>query len=179
MSIFAKLMAARKDFHSASIVKTGYNKFSEYSYFELSDFLLPALAILADYDLVPIISFTDDLATMTVHDVETGETFVITSALSTAALKACQPVQSMGACQTFVRRYLYVTLMEIVEHDVLEETSTENPDGAPAAMATDKQMVTINEYLESDDTPDVTKAFIRKHLPFTEEKADAVIKQLK
>jgi hypothetical protein len=43
--------------------------------------------------------------------------------MSTAALKGCHEVQNLGAVQTYIRRYLWVTAMEIVEHDALEATT--------------------------------------------------------
>jgi hypothetical protein len=149
-TIHAKLMAARKSFHECEIKKTGYNSFSKYDYFELADFLIPAMGILADNDLIAITSFEAELATMTVIDVTTGESFYITSPMSTATLKACQPVQSMGACQTFVRRYLYTTLFEIVEHDAVEAQTgspeSAKPEKKPTILASKAQRATIDDY---------------------------------
>ena len=153
-TIYQKLANARKDFHQNALVKTGHNDYSNYDYFELSDFLIPALEILEANDLITIISFETELATMRVIDLSTGEEFVITSPMSTAVLKACQPVQSMGACQTFVRRYLYVTLFEIVEHDAIEETtgkpepSKPKAEKKPVILASKEQWSTINDYIK-------------------------------
>lgn len=161
-TIHEKLIEARKEFHSNEIKKTGYNSFSKYYYFELSDFLLPAMDILASHDLVSVVSFETELATMTVTDVKTGESITITSPMSHAEVKACQPVQSMGACQTFVRRYLYTALFEIVEHDVIEEQTgkpeqqdTRKPEPAKKAAkeATEEQFAEINEFVKSNCIP--------------------------
>jgi hypothetical protein len=43
MSIYAKLNAAREEFHTLQLKKTGKNAFAGYQYFELGDFLLPAM----------------------------------------------------------------------------------------------------------------------------------------
>ena len=72
-SIHAKLMDARKAFHATAIKKTGYNSFSKYDYFELADFLIPAMDILAKNDLVAVTSFESELATMTITDVTNGD----------------------------------------------------------------------------------------------------------
>lgn len=147
-SIYEKLMDARKELHSSSIAKTGFNSFSKYTYFELSDFLIPAMVILGENDLIPIISFTEVIATMTVYDVTCDATIVITSPMSTADLKACQPVQSLGAVETFQRRYLWVALMEIVEHDSIEENTGNPKHKAPAKPkpATDEQRAILQDY---------------------------------
>ena len=45
MSVHAKLNKARLKFHSLPLKKSGHNKFAGYRYFELGDFLVPALKI--------------------------------------------------------------------------------------------------------------------------------------
>jgi hypothetical protein len=42
--------------------------------------------------------------------------------MGSAALKGCHEVQNIGAVETYQRRYLWVTAMEIVEHDALDAT---------------------------------------------------------
>lgn len=178
-SIYAKLMAARKEFHRRSIVKTGYNDFSKYHYFELSDFVVPAMEIMASNDLIPIISFETELATMTVYDITCDATIVITSPMSEATLKACQPVQSLGAVETFQRRYLWVALLEIVEHDVIEESTEGNPEDTKPIEATDEQLAQIQEYKDASQIPEATQAWIDKQTPMTEEKAASLLRKLK
>jgi hypothetical protein len=43
--------------------------------------------------------------------------------MSTAALKGCHEVQNLGAVQTYIRRYLWVAALEIVEHDVVDASA--------------------------------------------------------
>ena len=165
ISIYTKLAGARSEFHSSSITKTGWNDYSKYSYFELSDFLVPALRIMSEHDLIPIVSFGLEMATMTVYDLTSDATIVITSPMSTADLKACQPVQSLGAVQTFLRRYLWVALLEIVEHEAVEgagERDTEgvSADEPPQKMATDKQIVTIRDFYDDGNLPERRKAWL-------------------
>jgi hypothetical protein len=122
MSVLVKLNAARKAFHERKLKKTGHNAFAGYDYFELGDFLVPALQIFDDLKLSGVISFGTDLASMTLTDLEDGSQFVITSPMSTAKLKACHEEQNLGAVQTYLRRYLWVAALEIVEHDALNLT---------------------------------------------------------
>lgn len=129
MAVLAKLNEARKLFHAQEIKKTGHNKFSEYYYFELADFLIPALKIFDGLKLSAVVSFGVDLASMTLTDLEDGSQFVITSPMSTAKLKACHEVQNLGAVQTYLRRYLWVAALEIVEHDAIDASDgIEKPD---------------------------------------------------
>jgi hypothetical protein len=123
MSVYTKLNDARTAFHQLKLEKTGLNKFAGYKYFELADFLIPALRIMNESGLCAYISFGADLATMTIVDISTSEgTITITSPMSSAALKGCHDVQNLGAVQTYLRRYLWVTALEIVEHDALDSS---------------------------------------------------------
>lgn len=129
MSALKKLNEARKQFHAAKLKKTGKNTFAGYEYFELGDFLMPALTIFESLQLSGVISFGVELATMTVTDLEDEASKVlITSPMSTAALKACHEVQNLGAVQTYLRRYLWVAALEIVEHDALDSSEGADPE---------------------------------------------------
>lgn len=120
MNIYGKLNAARKEFHSIELKKTGLNKFAGYNYFELGDFLIPAIKVLDKNGLCAVVSFTADTASMTISEVDGGGSVVITSPMGSAALKGCHEVQNIGAVETYQRRYLWVAALEIVEHDALD-----------------------------------------------------------
>lgn len=133
MKVLIKLNEARKRFHGQSIKKTGRNTFAGYDYFELADFLVPAMAIFDELKLSGVVSFGVELATFTLTDLEDGSQFVITSPMSTANLKACHAVQNLGAVQTYIRRYLWVAALEIVEHDAIDSSEGDEerkPDAA-------------------------------------------------
>ncbi len=122
MPVLRKLNAARKVFHASKIEKTGHNKFAGYKYFELGDFIVPALQIFEAHDLCGVVSYDKDHARLTITDLEDGSECVITSPMSTAALKGCHEVQNLGAVQTYIRRYLWVAALEIVEHDAIDSS---------------------------------------------------------
>jgi hypothetical protein len=123
MNVYQKLNIARAKFHSTELKKSGHNKFANYKYFELGDFIIPALEIFREFGLTSIISFGKDEASMTIVDNNKPEDrIVITSPMSSAALKGCHEVQNLGAVQTYLRRYLWVAALEIVEHDALDSS---------------------------------------------------------
>jgi hypothetical protein len=74
MAIHKKLNEARLAFHSLPLKKSGQNTFAGYKYFELSDFLVPALRIFNDVGLCAVISFSESTASMHIVDVEDGST---------------------------------------------------------------------------------------------------------
>jgi len=130
-NVYKKLMDARLKLQNTELKKSGHNKFAGYRYFELGDFLPTINTIFWNLGLCGTVSFTADLATLTITDIDDGSQIVITSPMGSAALKGCHEVQNVGAVETYQRRYLWVTAMEIVEHDVLDAV-TGTDTGTPA-----------------------------------------------
>jgi hypothetical protein len=116
-------MNARMQLQNTDLKKSGHNKFAGYRYFELGDFLPTINTIFSDLDLCGVVSFTAEIATLTITDIDDGSQILITSPMGSAALKGCHEVQNVGAVETYQRRYLWVVAMEIVEHDVLDATT--------------------------------------------------------
>lgn len=156
MGVYAKLQAARIKLHSTELKKSGHNKFAGYSYFELADFVVPALQIFDELNLCGVVSFGKELATLTIVDLESGEKIEITSPMSTAALKGCHEVQNLGAVETYIRRYLWVAALEIVEHDALDASE---PVKEEPKLSEEK----VNEYIisimEAKDENTLKKVF--------------------
>ncbi len=124
MNVYQKLNNARLALQSLKLSKSGHNKFAGYTYFELGDFLPTIQTIFNDVGLCGTIQFGADLATLTVVNVDKpDEAIVFSSPMSEAALKGCHAVQNLGAVQTYIRRYLWVAAMEIVEHDALDASA--------------------------------------------------------
>jgi hypothetical protein len=130
MSIYKKLSDVREHFHELELKKTGHNKFAGYKYFELGDFLIPALNVLKIYGIVSVISFGKEMATMRLIDIDKPDDFIeITSPMSSASLKGAHEIQNLGAVQTYTRRYLWVAALEIVEHDAIDSSDKVTDEG--------------------------------------------------
>lgn len=174
MNVYAKLQAARIKLHSTELKKSGHNKFAGYSYFELADFVVPALQIFDSLKLCGVVSFGKELATLTIVDLESGEKIEITSPMSSAALKGCHEVQNLGAVETYIRRYLWVAALEIVEHDALDASE---PVKEEPKLSEEK----VNEYLirvmEAKDEATLKKVYVEAYNYTKESKvhADKVI----
>jgi hypothetical protein len=129
--VYAKLQKARMKLQAAAIKKSGHNKFAGYQYFELGDFLPTINEIFNELGLCSVISFDKELATLRIIDTDNGGAITFTSPMADANLKGCYPIQNLGAVETYSRRYLYVTALEIVEHDALDATTgQESPKSA-------------------------------------------------
>jgi hypothetical protein len=129
MSVYKKLNEARITLQNTPLHKSGNNKFAGYKYFELGDFLPTINHIFDNVGLCGLVSFSAELATLTITDTEDGSQVSITSPMGSANLKGCHEVQNIGAVETYQRRYLWSAALEIIENDVLD--STTNPVEAP------------------------------------------------
>jgi hypothetical protein len=121
--VHKKLMDARILLQQAPLKKSGHNKFAGYSYFELGDFLPTINQIFAKVGLCGVVSFDKELATLTITDTDDSTEIKLTSPMAEANLKGCHPIQNLGAVETYTRRYLWVSAMEIVEHDALDSSA--------------------------------------------------------
>ena len=173
MKVYKKLIDARNLLQTTELSKSGFNKFAGYKYFELGDFLPSVQAIFKDVGLVDVISFSADVATMTIFDVEDGSSIVFTSPMGSAQLKGCHEVQNIGAVETYQRRYLYTTAMAIVESDALDATTAKDePKITPPKISakeetpvgiTPQQISSINSLIDQTQS-DIAKicAFFKR-----------------
>ena len=123
-NVHVRLSMARERFHALQLKKSGKNTFAGYSYFELGDFLIPALKVFRECGLGAIVTFEPDLAIMNIVNLDNPQDrILLTSPMGSAALKGCHEVQNIGAVETYQRRYLWVAALEIVEHDALDKTA--------------------------------------------------------
>jgi hypothetical protein len=121
--VHKKLMQARILLQNASLKKSGHNKFAGYSYFELGDFIPTINSLFFELGLCGVVSYDSEIASLTITDTDDGTNIIITSPMAEANLKGCHPIQNLGAVETYTRRYLWVTAMEIVEHDALDSSA--------------------------------------------------------
>jgi hypothetical protein len=150
-SVHKKLMAARISLQEAPLKKSGHNKFAGYSYFELGDFIPTITEIFYNIGLCGVVSFGKELASLTITDIEDGSEIVLTSPMAEANLKGCHPIQNLGAVETYTRRYLWVSAMEIVEHDALDSSAPLKEDKviiSPTQGAQDNIPIEELRYLE-------------------------------
>ncbi len=125
MNIFEKLQDCRLKLSKAELKKSGKNGYTGGSYFELGDFLPKLTEIMNEDKLTSVITFDEEMATLTLIDCEKPEdTIVFTSPMRDATLKGTHPIQNLGAVETYSRRYLYTIAFDIVESDTLDKVQS-------------------------------------------------------
>lgn len=127
MSVYKKLQEARVMLHNTQLNKSGRNKFANFNYFELGDFIPQVTDIFNKVGLCGIVSFTGDTAYLSVHETEGDGFITFTSPLVYASVEKTQPIQNLGSTHTYLRRYLWLMCMEITENDVVDSVEPKSP----------------------------------------------------
>ena len=121
VNVYGKLLEARKRFLSAGVKKTGVNRYAEFKYFTLDDIIPLKQDIFIELGLADIITFGTDSAFLTLINVDKPEeNITFSSQLAPDESLIKNPIQKVGAIQTYVRRYLYLLMLDIIESDGIE-----------------------------------------------------------
>jgi len=141
--IHGKLQKARVMLHEMQLKKTGKNNGK--LFFELGDFMPAAIVIFEKIGLCGVVSFTSEFATLSIYDTELDiAPIVITSPFGSADLKGCHVVQNIGAVQTYQRRYVWMSALDILEHEGVDSSAYDEFDTAPY-LATMESAKTLDE----------------------------------
>ena len=144
MNVHQKLLEARVLFAEEDVKKSGKNMKMSYKYFELQDIVPVATPIFRKLGLLPVVTFTNDDAVMTIYNVDNPSDFVyftspmrdIDPIISTkTGGEVTNAIQRLGSVETYQRRYLYMVALDIVESDSIEPTTGDNPPPAPKPTA--------------------------------------------
>ena len=129
MNIYEKMQKAKVELQKKDLKKTGENKFSNYKYYELGDFMPAINEICLELKLFTQVNFNKENAVLTIINTEkTDEKLEYFSDMVKATLKGCNEIQALGGVQTYQRRYLYMNAFEISENDyyIDGQDNTEN-----------------------------------------------------
>lgn len=140
-------------FGETNVKKSGHNSFSKYDYFELGDIVPPKTKIFNELGLCDIITFSDDVATLTLVNIEDPtQQLVFTSPMRSLELKGANAVQLLGGVETYQRRYLYMAVLDIVEADQFDGMSPAKKTitKKPTSSFTDEVVRIVSSLPEAD-----------------------------
>lgn len=121
MNIYEKIQTIKTDLLKANLKKTGENKFAKYKYYELADFLPTIVNLCEKHKVCTLIEFTNESAILKAINIEKPEEIItISSPMRSLDLKGCNEIQSLGGVETYQRRYLYMSLFDIIENDMFD-----------------------------------------------------------
>lgn len=125
MTIYEKLMKARAEFRSMNIQKSGQSQ-NGFNFFELADIVPAKETVFSNLHLCDTICFTAELASLSLTDYDTGETLVFTSPMRFARLPDANELQSLGGAETYIRRYLYMIVLDLATKDNVDGKEDED-----------------------------------------------------
>lgn len=147
MNIYQKMQYVKLAIGERELKKSGQNKFSGFSYYELADFLPSIIDLCTKVGLFTqinfgveqdrIITYNGENRTETYHIPEFAQLTIINcdnpyenleykSAVRKLELKGTNEIQSYGGVQTYLRRYLYMNAFDIVEADMFDVDTFED-----------------------------------------------------
>lgn len=129
--IHEKLQKARVELQGQKLKKSGKNNYSGFTYYELADFLPNINKIFFDLKLCSNFSIENGQASLAVIDWEDNTKEVFTSPIADLELKGCTKIQALGGVHTYMKRYLYLNALEIVENDMFDVKAGEIEEKKP------------------------------------------------
>lgn len=159
MNVYQKLIKARQMFLQSDIQKTGKNMHLSFMYFELEDIVPTVISIFSEVGLLSTISFDDSLAKMTIINTDNAEEKVdftvpftpLQPIISNTGKQATNEMQALGSSITYMRRYLYMIAMDIVESDSIDSELGKDEPVKAKAPATPKQRQEVKEELTATE----------------------------
>ena len=106
-----------------NLKKSGENKFAGFKYYELGDFLPSINKLFNEEGLTSNFSIdnaTQEASLTIINTDNIDDRTIFTSPIADASIKGCTPIQSLGGVHTYLKRYLYLNALEIVESDLFD-----------------------------------------------------------
>jgi hypothetical protein len=180
LNILQKLIIARARFFESSPKKSGKNIGSKYTYmyFELEDIIPVTTKIFADIGLLFTVNIMTDYAEGILYNTDNpldALKFVTPYPQETSA-QHIAPIQALGATHTYLRRYLYLLLMDVAELDYVDSNANaESTADAEVAKAKPKPAVPVPTMpIQQEERNDIKKALTAADAPVDENRRFAL-----
>jgi len=164
MNIYEKIQVVKQKLLSANIKKSGVNKFANYTYYELADFLPTIINLCVEQKLFTSIRFDDVMAYLEIIDAEKPEDKITyTSPMRDLELKGCNQIQALGGIETYSRRYLYMSAFDIVENDMFDGAKQEDKQEKPQLINKQQADTLYSLLAEKGFTDEAIKQSLAKY----------------
>lgn len=200
LNVYQKLILARKRFLERNVKKSGVNRQLEFQYFELQDIVPSATRIFQNLGLLGVVQFppveknaetglaSEPVATMTVLNTdrpsETIDFMVpyreVEQIKSNAGKSVTNPLQALGSSVTYLRRYLWMLAMDIVEQDDVDAMLGQQEPQAKASPAAKPATQAAAPKKQAKPATSAEREAVKVSLTQPDEQADSLmIKGLK
>jgi hypothetical protein len=156
INIYQKLQKAREEFLACETKKSGKNNFGKgFKYFELEDIVPAATKIFSEIGLLHIFNVIDGgMCQLKIVDTENPDKFIIFEVPFIMSNNSQNDIQNLGATLTYLRRYLYLIALDVVEADAVDATkaSEQKEKKVTAAKENIKKGSDLSIYEKSFDS---------------------------
>lgn len=191
-NIYQRLMQARIDFAKKNIQPSGYNAHLNFDYLELKDIIPVANKVMQDNNIMLVTKFIGGECFGYVMDLLGDESPIEFSiphfhCTDPNRLKVNSEIQLLGMEVTYLRRYMYQLVLDIIIQDEIDADDDESPVVKPAVKSTPnkpekkpekkaekpavKAKVVVSSEKKAPPTPE-KRAEIKKELTAADGKAD-------
>jgi len=149
--IYQKIQEIRVKLIKMKLKKTGYNKFANFHYYQLEDFMPALTELMENNKITSNFSIIGENATLTLIDYEDNTSSIFQSPIADASIKGCTPVQSLGGVHTYLKRYLYQNAFEINDGDLLDASLGKEEEEPLINSSTIKVVLDLLKELGKDE----------------------------
>lgn len=151
--IYQKIQEIRVKLIKMKLKKTGYNKFANFHYYQLEDFMPALTELMENNKITSNFSIIGENAILTLIDYEDNTSSIFQSPIADASIKGCTPVQSLGGVHTYLKRYLYQNAFEINDGDLLEASLGKEEEEPLINPSTIKAILDLLKDLNKEEKP--------------------------
>lgn len=137
MNLFEKINYISVELQNAGLKKTGFNKYGNFKYFQLDDFLPKLNELRLKYGVTAKFEIVEDIATLELRNANKPEEletykFDLAEYKQQGSTKMIG-IQWAGSLQTYCKRYLYMNAFGIAESDTIDamDNTKESPQTQP------------------------------------------------
>lgn len=119
------IIKIRVDLQNSKIKKSGKNKFANFDYFELSDFLPRLNELMLQEGVNDNFKITNDTATLVLIKGEEKQEYTMpfvmfNTPLNKSGQPSMQDIQYLGALNTYYKRYLYLNAFGVTDGEIID-----------------------------------------------------------
>lgn len=118
ITVKEKLQEARVRLKGMNLEKSGLNNFTNSKYYTLSDILPAITRVGLEVRITPTVTFTKEVATLTIFDMDSDERLVFESPMIELNKDSKMSlIQVLGSIETYQRRFLLLNAFDIIEEE--------------------------------------------------------------
>lgn len=178
INIYEKITNIKNDFLKENVKKSGRNKFANYTYYELADITPVLIELCKKYGIFTKFSYTKDEATLEIVNIENpNEREIYTSPMEELELKGCNKIQALGGCETYSRRYLYMSAFDIIENDMFDAVVNEEKEPKEKQTAENNIYIKIKKLIKDKGVMpnEISEYFNKNSADMTQEELEEVV----